>query len=558
MNFDELEILKKLINEDQEEVMKTPPKTFEDDPMGFILKKYQSLRENLEYLLGDNFEEYLTAIYIIAPKPTMFKIVLHNGQYFFMTYMGETYQATIGGKNYLLFMAGEKQRAMLAISRLLRWGSPLKTKGGEGAEEAGEAETGSAEEIPPAETSETGSEEGGGEEETETLEESKKILTQLIEGKEGASKFEQISVDLWNAAIAGSENAPKGYKQYENLFQSIKKIVKNQLKTKQKLAKYSQRKDAVTEFWHDAHGTKKVDEPKTDIKSEDSSFRISVKKGASQLMSPEPKEAIATVMAAAEMSGISKTAENKAIDIIQSFARKTRTSDLNTKQLSKSPKAELDATNKKARKIYDDAQIAHKEFMEYIEKQFNKSPEFKRAFVYEAASGFTKFGKKSPAEANYVLAISGDASTAVLKDMTSKKSVAIDSILGKVKFAVTMKSTSYKKGGEKVGYSFYSSLRIGLEDIINKTSKLGEAYNAFESKKNKGLLNEDKIELYENWFNKAINFIKEKIENLYKWILEKIEYFIELIKSGINGLLTAMGIDVEVPEEVYTQEIEFA
>ena len=82
-----LDILRKLITEEEEEIMKNPPKTFEDDPMNFILNKYQSLKENLVYLMGDNFEEYLTAIYIIAPKPTMFKIVLHNGRLFWKSYI---------------------------------------------------------------------------------------------------------------------------------------------------------------------------------------------------------------------------------------------------------------------------------------------------------------------------------------------------------------------------------------------------------------------------------------------------------------------------------------
>ena len=128
-------LLEALIKEDEKTKMELPPKTFEDDPMNFILNKYQNLSDVLKELMSDNFKEYLTGIYIIAPKPTSFKIVLHNGQYFFLTFMGEAYQATIAGKNYFLLTTGEKQRAMLAIARLLRWGSPLKTKGAEGAEQ---------------------------------------------------------------------------------------------------------------------------------------------------------------------------------------------------------------------------------------------------------------------------------------------------------------------------------------------------------------------------------------------------------------------------------------
>lgn len=184
--MENLDILKKLLlqeEEDDRERMETSPKTFEDDPMNFILAKYDGLREIMSELMSEDFEELLTGIYILAYKPTQLKIVLHNGQYFFMTFMGEAYQATVSGKNYFLLNTGEKQRAMLAVSRLLRWGSPLKVKGPEGAEQA-PTETGETapEETPPAEGEETPAEGG------ETLEESKKkinlqVLKEVIKSK---------------------------------------------------------------------------------------------------------------------------------------------------------------------------------------------------------------------------------------------------------------------------------------------------------------------------------------------------------------------------------------
>jgi hypothetical protein len=111
------------------------PGTFEDDPMSFILKKYVTLNDMLEELMTPAFREYVDGIFIVAPKPTTFKILLHNGQYFFLTYLGKAYQATITGRNYYLTEIGEKERCMFAISRILRYGSPLKTKGPEGAEQ---------------------------------------------------------------------------------------------------------------------------------------------------------------------------------------------------------------------------------------------------------------------------------------------------------------------------------------------------------------------------------------------------------------------------------------
>jgi hypothetical protein len=113
-----------------------PDSSFDKDPMGFILKKYHTLNELLSELMTPAFKEYITAIFIQSPKPTTFKIVLHNTQYFYLSYMGDgIYEAIISGKRHYLSSIGEKERAMKGISRLLQQGSPLKTKGPEGAEE---------------------------------------------------------------------------------------------------------------------------------------------------------------------------------------------------------------------------------------------------------------------------------------------------------------------------------------------------------------------------------------------------------------------------------------
>ena len=60
----------------------TPVRSFEEDPMMFILKKYPSLAKVLTMLMTDAYKDYITGIYIVAPKPTTFKIILHNNQYF--------------------------------------------------------------------------------------------------------------------------------------------------------------------------------------------------------------------------------------------------------------------------------------------------------------------------------------------------------------------------------------------------------------------------------------------------------------------------------------------
>jgi len=171
------------------------PEGFEEDPMGFIIRKYHGLRETLVELMSNDFKQYLTAIFVIAPKPTTFKIVLHNGQFFFIKYMGKNiYEANIAGKRYYLNNIGIKERAMEAIARLLKFGNPLKSKGPEGAEQGTRPETGGGSTGGGggfgggAETTETGGEEG-----TETTETGEETAPESEESlKESALKINML------------------------------------------------------------------------------------------------------------------------------------------------------------------------------------------------------------------------------------------------------------------------------------------------------------------------------------------------------------------------------
>lgn len=141
-------ILRKLILQEVER-MEPNVQSFENDPMGFILRKYPTMTDTLKMLMSDAYKDYITGIYIVAPKPTTFRIVLHNDQDFFLTFMGKAYEANVSGKKFYLSTIGEKERCMNAISRLLIIGNPIKTKGPEGGEEAATA----PEEAPPEEAS---------------------------------------------------------------------------------------------------------------------------------------------------------------------------------------------------------------------------------------------------------------------------------------------------------------------------------------------------------------------------------------------------------------------
>lgn len=112
--------------------------TFEEDPIKYILYSYPTLKDSLVQLLTKDFLDYITGIYIIAPIPTTFKVILHNNQYFYMIYMGRTWVAKVAGKKYYLLNVGERGRAIESIARLLAMGSPM---GLEPSQEAAENQT---------------------------------------------------------------------------------------------------------------------------------------------------------------------------------------------------------------------------------------------------------------------------------------------------------------------------------------------------------------------------------------------------------------------------------
>lgn len=103
--------------------------SFEEDPVNYILKSYPSLAETLTMLMTKAFKDRITGIYIVADKPTTFKILLHNGQEFLLTYLGRAYEATVQARRYYLMTIGEKESAIMAIRDLLLLGPPLNAKG---------------------------------------------------------------------------------------------------------------------------------------------------------------------------------------------------------------------------------------------------------------------------------------------------------------------------------------------------------------------------------------------------------------------------------------------
>ena len=102
---------------------------FEKDPTEYILQKYPSLEATLTDLMSPVYKDYITSIFVVSPKPTTFKILLHNGRNFLLIYNPKAYMAKVSGKVYHLMNLKDEEYAIKAISNLLLQGLPPGSAG---------------------------------------------------------------------------------------------------------------------------------------------------------------------------------------------------------------------------------------------------------------------------------------------------------------------------------------------------------------------------------------------------------------------------------------------
>ena len=86
------------------------------------LTKFPELKEIIVSLLTADFDPFLSSIDWVAPRPTTFRINLRNDENFYLIWMGRSWIAQIEGKKYYLLNLPEEERAVEAISRILRYG----------------------------------------------------------------------------------------------------------------------------------------------------------------------------------------------------------------------------------------------------------------------------------------------------------------------------------------------------------------------------------------------------------------------------------------------------
>jgi len=123
-----------------------------------VLTKFPILKKVVTDLLTDQFEMFISDIQWVAPRPTTFKIVLANGQFFYFIYTERSWIAQVEGKKYYLLNLNEEEQAAESIVRILRYGGkaePEKAEVPTGGETPADEPAPTDEETPAPEGEET-------------------------------------------------------------------------------------------------------------------------------------------------------------------------------------------------------------------------------------------------------------------------------------------------------------------------------------------------------------------------------------------------------------------
>jgi hypothetical protein len=123
-----------------------------------VLTKFPILKKVVTDLLTDQYEMFISDIQWVAPRPTTFKIVLANGQFFYFIYTERSWIAQVEGKKYYLLNINEEEQASESIARILRYGGkaePEKAEVPTGGETPADEPVPASEETPAPEGEET-------------------------------------------------------------------------------------------------------------------------------------------------------------------------------------------------------------------------------------------------------------------------------------------------------------------------------------------------------------------------------------------------------------------
>ena len=402
----------------------------------------------------------------------------------------------------------------------------------------------------------------------------KKILLQT-----NVKKFIVVADKQWTAVfpfIRPNKNRDKkASAALKQAFWHFSELCKQKIKSGGKAGPAGQSYPGVSAFWKEETGKGK-DTSKADIVI--GKDQVSVKGPKALLMSGEQKESRATVLSALKQSGGQSKLKKELIGYVDQFVTSTRTvgAQYTSDALRKADPKELKSGDKSllqqkkiatmaegnaaARKILDDQEKLKGTIEAGFQRAFNNKA-VGLGFAWEAMTGWEKFGGLTfddPGDdvgrANVMLA--WDYSMNVLQYHKIKQTGPYTSKVAKeMKMTANMKSGSYSRvvdgKKQKLGYSFYQTVRLTVSTAFKKTDELKEAYFDAIGKQQdllmEGAISEAKMKAV---LQKMWDWFTEKVKKIWNWVMVEISKLkaaiVELFDEGVQFVMNAFETDVYV------------
>ncbi len=387
-----------------------------------------------------------------------------------------------------------------------------------------------------------------------------KFKSLILKQKEVKSFLKVVKSD-W--AVYG-----KTTKEQEDIFWNFALLCKSKLPATSADAGFGQTKPGISPFWTETTG-KSVDTSKADIKV--GKYQCSVKGPKAQLMSGEQKETRATILAALELAGKGGKMKKQLMEEVDKFVTSTRTigAELNgriLKQMSVKDVKEYDKEllkkkrisslkdgNESAKKIIDEQEKMKATITSAFEKAFSDKG-VGGAFAYESMTGYEKFGGNifgqagdTKGEATHMIIWNYSLDQLRWQPMTMPYAAKVST---QMKVRPDLKTNSYSKTvngkKQKLGYSFYQSLRVSVDTIFKETDKLQESFYNDLIDQSK-ILSEGKLT---DWIKNTWNKIKEKITKMWEFFNKKITELKnianEIINTDVASALNFFELDINV------------
>tara|TARA_Y100000310_G_scaffold45826_1_gene42701 strand:- start:115 stop:1575 length:1461 start_codon:yes stop_codon:yes gene_type:complete len=197
---------------------------------------------------------------------------------------------------------------------------------------------------------------------------------------------------------------------------------------------------------------------------------------------------------------------------------------------------------------FEDAAVAAQGI---LRTAFNDNPDFKKAFVYEAASGRYKFGSRAVQTADYMLCWkpSREIQDFTIKVYSLKKGInsnIITTYAKAINVQVAWKSSA--STGHK-GYNVFQSLRMGVKEVAEKQEVITNSHYAevwdYKQQLNEGVISEwafwDKVKELTSKFVEKAKELWNRFVNIFKVITQKIK---NAAQDGIEGLSNVLGFEM--------------